>query len=76
MYYMKKNILTIRIDDDLSSLLEEASERTGRNRSDITREALRRQLRVTRFENLRKRIMPFAEARGYLTDDDVFTDVS
>lgn len=73
---MKTNTLTIRIDDDLSSLLDKASERTGRNRSDIAREALRRQLRVTRFENLRKRIMPFAEARGYLTDDDVFADVS
>ncbi len=44
--------------------------------ADIAREALRRQLRVTRFETLRKRVMPFAEARGYLTDDDVFADVS
>lgn len=64
------------MDDDLSALLDRASKRTGRNRSDIAREALRRQLRVTRFENLRKRIMPFAEARGYLTDDDVFADAS
>jgi len=64
------------MDDDLSALLDRASKRTGRSRSDIAREALRRQLRVTRFENLRKRIMPFAEARGYLTDDDVFTDAS
>jgi metal-responsive CopG/Arc/MetJ family transcriptional regulator len=64
------------MDDDLSALLDRASKRTGRNRSDIAREALRRQLRVTRFENLRKRVMPFAEARGYLTDDDVFKDVS
>jgi len=64
------------MDDDLSALLDRASKRTGRSRSDIAREALRRQLRVTRFENLRKRVMPFAEARGYLTDDDVFTDAS
>ena len=73
---MKTTTLTIRMDDDLSALLDRASKRTGRNRSDIAREALRRQLRVTRFENLRKRVMPFAEARGYLTDEDVFTDVS
>lgn len=76
MSYMKTTTLTIRMDDDLSALLDRASKRTGRNRSDIAREALRRQLRVTRFENLRKRVMPFAEARGYLTDDDVFKDVS
>lgn len=73
---MKTNTLTIRIDDDLSILLEGASKRTGRNRSDIAREALRRQLRVTRFDDLRKRTMPFAEARGYLTDDDVFSAIS
>ncbi len=73
---MKTTTLTIRIDDDLSILLDKASKRSGRNRSEIAREALRRQLRVSRFEDLRKRVMPFAEARGYLTDDDIFDDVS
>ena len=73
---MKTSTLTIRIDEELSALLDTVSKRSGRNRSDIAREALRRQLRVTRFDNLRRRVMPFAEARGYLTDDDVFTDVS
>ena len=73
---MKTSTLTIRIDEELSALLDTVSKRSGRNRSDIAREALRRQLRVTRFDNLRRRVMPFAEARGYLTDDDVFTAVS
>jgi hypothetical protein len=36
---------------------------------------IRRQLRVSHFEALRKKIMPFAEARGYLTDDDMFREV-
>ena len=74
--YMKTTTLTIRIDDELSDLLDTASKRSGRSRSDIAREALRRQLRVNRFDELRKRVMPFAEARGYLTDEDVFVDVS
>jgi predicted transcriptional regulator len=74
--YMKTTTLTIRMDEELSALLDTVSERSGRNRSEIAREALRRQLRVTRFDNLRKRVMPFAEARGYLTDDDVFHAVS
>ena len=73
---MKTSTLTIRIDEELSALLDTVTRRSGRNRSDIAREALRRQLRVTRFDNLRKRVMPFAEARGYLTDDDVFATVS
>ena len=73
---MKTSTLTIRMDDELSALLDTVTKRSGRTRSDIAREALRRQLRVTRFDNLRKRVMPFAEARGYLTDDDVFAAVS
>ena len=73
---MKARTLTIRIDDNLSMMLDKASKRSGRNRSEIAREALRRQLRVSQFEDLRKRVMPFAEARGYLTDDDIFADVS
>ena len=73
---MKTATLTIRLDKDLDSLLTKASKRTGRNRSEIAREALRRQLRLEQFEALRKRIMPFAEARGLLTDEDVFSQIS
>jgi hypothetical protein len=40
------------------------------------REALRRQLSLLRFEQLRRQVLPFAEARGYLTDEDVARDVS
>jgi predicted transcriptional regulator len=73
---MKTNTLTIRLDGDLNDLLNKASRRSGRNRSEIAREALRRQLRISQFDALRQRLMPFAEARGYLTDEDVFADVS
>lgn len=73
---MKTSTLTIRLDKELDDMLSKASKQTGRNRSEIAREALRRQLRISRFEALRKRIMPFAEARGFLTDEDVFSKVS
>lgn len=76
MYYMKTSTLTIRLDKDLDDLLTKASKRSGKNKSEIAREALRRQLRLERFEELRKRIMPFAEARGYLTDEDIFLKIS
>jgi predicted transcriptional regulator len=73
---MKTKKLTIRLDEDLDKLLSKAARQSGRNRSEVARGALRRQLRISRFETLRRRIMPFAEARGYLTDEDVFRDVS
>jgi predicted transcriptional regulator len=73
---MKTSTLTIRLDKDLDDLLAKASRRSGKSRSEIAREALRRQLRISQFDALRKRMMPFAEARGYLTDEDVFAEVS
>ncbi len=73
---MKTSTLTIRLDKDLDELLTKATRRSGRNRSEIAREALRRQLRMSQFEALRQRLMPFAEARGYLTDEDIFAEVS
>ncbi len=76
MYYMKTATLTIRLDKDLEELLNKVSRRTGKNRSEIAREALTRQIRLLTFEDLRRRIMPFAEARGYLIDEDVFAKIS
>ena len=73
---MKTTSLTIRLDRDLDALLTKASQRSGKNRSVIAREALRRQLRLEQFEEIRKRVMPFAEARGYLSDEDVFSQIS
>ena len=76
VYYMKTGTLTIRLDKELDELLSKASRRTGKNRSEIAREALRRQIRLETFEDLRRRIMPFAEARGFLTDEDIFSKIS
>jgi predicted transcriptional regulator len=73
---MKTSTLTIRLDKDLDELLSKASRHSGKSRSEIAREALKRQLRISQFEALRKRIMPFAEARGFLADDDVFHRIS
>ena len=71
-----KSTLTVRLDKDLERLLDRQCKRTGQKRSDIVRDALRRELSVRRFEDLRRRTLPFAEARGYLTDEDVIRDVS
>ena len=75
-YDMKQEAVTVRLDNDLKPLLDEVCRRLGRTRSEVVREALRRHLAQLRFERLRRRVMPFAEARGYLTDEDVFKHVS
>jgi predicted transcriptional regulator len=71
-----KSAVTIRLDAELERRLDQVAESSGKTRSEIVREALRRQLALLQFERLRERVMPFAEARGYLSDEDVFRDVS
>lgn len=71
-----KNTVTIRLDKDLEKMLDQVCERSGRNRSEIVRDALRRQLAILMFEKLRRQVMPFAEARGYLSDEDIFNEIS
>ncbi len=76
MYDMKTSAVTIRIDREMERRLDRAARRSGRSRSAFVREALKRQLALDRLADLRGRITPFAEARGYLTDEDVFRDIS
>jgi predicted transcriptional regulator len=68
--------LTIRLDTKIERELARLAKQTGRSKSDLAREALRRQLAVRRFRELRRQAIPYAEAAGYLTDEDVFRDVS
>lgn len=70
------SVMTIRVDRDLRREIEKAALRSGRSKSAVVRDAVRRQLALDRLDGLRRRIMPFAESRGYLTDEDVFSDVS
>jgi predicted transcriptional regulator len=64
--------LTIRLDPKLDKALAQVAKASGRTKSEIAREALRRQVAVARFRELRRKTLPFAEAQGLLTDDDVF----
>lgn len=68
--------LTIRLDAELDSQLRDFVARTGRRKSEFVREALKRQLALAQFEEIRKGVAPFAEARGWLTDEDVFREIS
>ncbi len=71
-----KDTITVRLDDELQRQLDELVRVSGKTRSEVVREALRRQLALESFELLRRRLAPLAEARGWLVDEDVFEDIS
>ena len=52
---MKSSILTIRLDQALVRQLTRAAKRSGRSRSELVRDALRRQLALAQLDDLRRR---------------------
>ena len=68
--------LTIRLPEALKSDLDKLSRNEKKAVSDIVRESLRRYIAVEKFRSIRKKILPFAEAQGLLTDEDVFKALS
>jgi predicted transcriptional regulator len=68
--------LTIRLDEKLEKDLDRLAKTTGRSKSELAREALKRQVAVARFRELRRQTLPFAEAQGLLTDEEVFKAIS
>lgn len=75
MYYIMST-LTIRIPEVLRRELDKLCRQEKLAISDVVRESLSHYLASQRFASLRKKTLPFAEAQGYLTDEDVFKAVS
>ena len=69
-------IMTVRIPDDLSKDLKEISEKEGIPVSNLVRESLKKYVSLYRFRKLREMTLPFAEAQGILTDEDVYKQIS
>ena len=68
--------LTIRIDDKLEEDLEQLARAQHRTKSDLARDMLRKRIAVERFRELRRMALPLAEAAGYVSDEDVFNEIS
>jgi len=68
--------ITIRLPDELRSDLHKLSQEQSKPVSDLVRESIRRYVAIEKFRGLRKKTLPFAEAQGLLTDEDVFRAIS
>ena len=56
--------------------LVELSKKENKPVSDLVRESLSRYIAIKRFRQLRNTVLPFAEAQGILTDEDVYSLIS
>ena len=71
-----KQTLTVRLPNDLRKELQRISDTEAKPVSDIVRESIQRYVAIYNFRKLRNTVLPFAEAQGILTDEDVFRSIS
>jgi len=68
--------ITIRLSKQLQKELEMLTKAEKTTKSKIIREAIQRLIALKRFQQLRKQVLPFAEAEGLLTDEDIYKALS
>lgn len=68
--------LTIRLDDKLEAELNKLAQSQHKTKSEVAREILRRHMLLREIDAVREKLKPYAEAAGYLTDEDFFRDIS
>jgi predicted transcriptional regulator len=71
-----KHAITVRLPDDLRKELQQISDAEAKPVSNLVRESIQRYVSIYNFRRLRNTILPFAEAQGILTDEDVFRSIS
>jgi predicted transcriptional regulator len=64
--------ISIRLPDNLKRDLQKISKEEDKPVSDLVRESLKRYILIYRFRKLSETVLPFAEAQGFLTDEDIF----
>lgn len=70
------NTITVRLPKKLQSQLQSICREEKVPVSDLVRQSLDRYIAIHRFRRLRSKVLPFAEAQGLLTDEDVFKKIS
>ena len=71
-----RTIVSVSLPEDINRGLSSLVKRSGKSRSQVVQEALRRQIAIERFRDLRERLVPKGAQAGFHTDDDVFDAVS
>jgi predicted DNA-binding protein len=70
------SILSVRLPADLRKRLQAASRAEGKPISDLIRDFIRKELDIIESRRLREFVLPYAEAKGIYTDEDVYRLIS
>ncbi|MCI0333669.1 MAG: hypothetical protein L0228_10660 [Planctomycetes bacterium] len=70
------NIFPLPIPDELELQLQALADQKQRPFKDLAIEAIRQYVAIEQLRGIRRRLVPYARAQGFLTDEDVFREIS
>ncbi len=68
--------LSIQLDEDVKRMLDRFAEKTGIQTDEVINNALRHYLYLREIDAIRKELKPYAQARGFETEDDLLNSIS
>jgi len=71
-----RKAVTVSLPEPLTEQLDAVSREEGTTRSEVVRDALRRYFTLREYRAVRAELTIEAEAKGIVTDEDVFNRVS
>ncbi len=71
-----RRTVTVSLTKEISSELDALVKRSGKRRSQIVKDASRRQIAIERFRDLREKFVPKGVVAGFHTEEDVFEAIS
>lgn len=71
-----RTILSISLPEEVSKKLNDFAKKTGRNKSDIVKEALSLFLWEMKLKEVQRRLGARAKRAGIVTEEDVFREIS
>ncbi|SOD88722.1 antitoxin [Spirosoma fluviale] len=69
-------VVSVELDDKLAGELKQISESLQTSEVDLIKKAVDNFLRQQRMDRIRAEIKPYAEAAGFLTEEDIYREIS
>jgi len=71
-----REVLSISVDKKLKDQLEKAARRFKISKSELVKLAIERYIAHKEFAEIQSMLIPYAEKAGFLTDEDIFKNIS
>lgn len=71
-----RKVVSISLDQNLAKMLMQGAERENTSKSEIIQKALRQYLHLNEANYLRTKLKKYADKAGFLSEEDIYQDIS